>query len=90
MDDAGLRRSLRSLTRANGTHILNYGNAKGYQPLREQLQFKLAELGVPADEEQIVLTQGVSQGLDLLMRALLQPGFVAAFPSLVPPGPRLR
>ena len=76
MDDIGLRRNLRALTRANGSHMLGYGNPKGYKPLREQLHYKLADLGIATDQEQIILTHGVSQGLDLLMRSVLTPGDV--------------
>ena len=74
MDEAGLRHNLRALTRMNGQHLLGYGNPKGYLPLREQLQLKLSGLGVAAAPEQIVLTHGVSQALDLLMRCVLKPG----------------
>ncbi|HZP92700.1 MAG TPA: PLP-dependent aminotransferase family protein [Burkholderiales bacterium] len=74
MDETGLRHNLRVLTRMKGSHLLGYGNPKGYLPLREQLQLKLAALDVAATPEQIVLTHGVSQALDLVMRFVLKPG----------------
>lgn len=74
MDQAGLRRNLRSLAQASAQHLHAYGIPKGYLPLRQQLQVKLSELGVAAETEQIVLTHGVSQALDLAMRSLLKPG----------------
>ncbi|MEO8163755.1 MAG: PLP-dependent aminotransferase family protein [Betaproteobacteria bacterium] len=74
MDAAGVRRNMRALMRLNGQHLVSYGTPKGYLPLREQIQLKLSDLGIVADPEQIVLTNGVSQALELLMRHFLRPG----------------
>jgi DNA-binding transcriptional MocR family regulator len=73
-DGAGLRRGLRSLARAPGGHLFHYGNAYGYTPLRQDVQQRLGDLGIRADVQQIITTHGVSHGLDLVGRYLVNPG----------------
>ena len=74
MDEMGIRQSLSALARKNGTHLLEYGNPLGYLPLREQFAQMLSELGIAARASQIVLTQGTSQALDLIIRHFVKPG----------------
>jgi DNA-binding transcriptional MocR family regulator len=74
MDEMGIRQSLASLARKNGSHLIEYGNPFGYLPLREHLTFMLAELGIVAQPSQIVLTQGTSQALDLIVRKFVKAG----------------
>ncbi len=54
------------------------GAAEGYPPLRSQLSLKLGRAGIPAAPEQILLTFGATQALDLISRALLSPGDTVA------------
>lgn len=73
--DAGLiASSLRSLGQQNASPLLDYGHPQGYLPLRQQLQLKLAELEIGVQAEQILTTNGVTQGLDLVAQHLLEPG----------------
>lgn len=74
LDENGIRRQIRALTRNRGGHLTEYGHPFGYPPLRNQLQLKLAELGIGAEPRQIVLTHGASQALDIVIRYLLKPG----------------
>lgn len=74
MDEPGLRRALGTVTRRPGPHLLEYGNPLGYGPLREQLSLLLSERGIAAGPGQIVLTQGTSQALDLVIRRFVRPG----------------
>lgn len=62
------------LARKNGAYLLEYGRPFGYLPLREHLALMLAELGITARAGQILLTQGTSQALELVIRYLLKPG----------------
>jgi len=91
LDDAGMRQGLNALARKNGAYLLEYGNAFGYLPLREQLALLMGEIGVAATASQIVLTCGTSQALDLVSRHLLvrgdaalvdDPGYYNLFGSL--------
>ena len=77
LDEAGIRQSLNVLARKNGAHLLEYGHPFGYLPLREHLALMLAGLGITAHAGQILLTQGTSQALELVIRYLLKPGDAA-------------
>ncbi len=77
LDEAGIRQSLNVLARKNGAHLLEYGHPFGYLPLREHLALMLSGLGITAHPGQILLTQGTSQALDLVIRYLLKPGDAA-------------
>ncbi len=57
----------------NGT-LLSYGSPFGYRPLRETLAGRLARRGIPADPDSILIVNGAQQGLDLVTRALVDPG----------------
>jgi DNA-binding transcriptional MocR family regulator len=59
-------------TGARGT--IPYGDRFGYQPLREHLVRKLANLGIGAEPRQIVLTHGANDALDMVVRYFVPPG----------------
>jgi len=69
----GLRRSLRHLA-ADGVEMGGYGLPHGHMALRVLLAESLAERQIAVGPEQVLLTQGSSQALDLVARQLLQPG----------------
>jgi DNA-binding transcriptional MocR family regulator len=77
LDEAGIRQSLNALARKNGAYLLEYGHPFGYLPLREHLALMLGGLGVTASPGQILLAQGTSQALELVIRYLLKPGDAA-------------
>jgi DNA-binding transcriptional MocR family regulator len=77
LHEMGIRQSLNVLARRNGTHLLEYGHPFGYRPLREHLALTLGGLGITAHADQILLTQGTSQALELVARGLLRPGGAA-------------
>ena len=77
LDESGIRQSLNVLARKNGAYLLEYGDPFGYLPLREHLVLMLGGLGIAAHSVQILLTQGTSQALELVMRWLLKPGDAA-------------
>ena len=68
LDEAGIRQSLNVLARKNGAFLLEYGHPFGYLPLREHLALMLVGLGITASAGQILLTQGTSQALELVIR----------------------
>ncbi|MEN3009462.1 MAG: PLP-dependent aminotransferase family protein [Candidatus Bipolaricaulaceae bacterium] len=65
----------------NAVKSLQYTTTEGKRPLREALSRWLAEEGIRATMDQIVITNGSQQGLDLVGRAFLDPGD-AVFVSL--------
>ncbi|MDP4299443.1 aminotransferase-like domain-containing protein [Leptothrix discophora] len=69
----GLKRSLRGLA-GDDVDLGGYGDPKGYPPLRQLIRDTLAEQEVAVTPEQVLLTQGSSQALDLCARRLVRPG----------------
>jgi len=69
----GMRRSLRTLA-AGGTDIGGYGLPFGHMALRMAVAESLSERQIVVDANQVLLTQGSSQALDLVARQLLKPG----------------
>jgi 2-aminoadipate transaminase len=57
---------------------LQYGGGQGSPVLRERLAVLMAEEDTPADPEDIVVTTGAQQALDLVGKVLLDPGDVVA------------
>ena len=74
LDEEGVRRNIRTLSRRADTRVVAYGTPRGYRPLRDQLQIRLGDLGIAADPSQIVLTQGATHALDIVFRYLVKPG----------------
>ena len=61
----------------DGEWALQYGASLGYQRLRDELLIKLRrDQGIVASDENLLITNGASQGLDLLTQALCDPGDV--------------
>lgn len=69
----GVRRGLRSLA-AEEADLSGYGEPKGYPPLRKLVCELLAEQEISVSPEQVLLTQGSSQAMDLVARRLVRPG----------------
>ncbi len=53
---------------------LQYGVTEGYGPLREWIAARFASWGVPTRPEDILVTHGSQQGIELVTRAFLDPG----------------
>lgn len=74
LPEEGVRRGLRSLSRAEGTALLDYGTPMGLLPLRQLISRRMAERGVEAAPDQIMLTESGTHAIDLLCRFLIEPG----------------
>lgn len=53
---------------------LQYGGGQGRPELRERLTMLMAEDATPADPDDVVVTTGAQQGLDLVAKVLVDPG----------------
>jgi 2-aminoadipate transaminase len=53
---------------------LQYGTTEGFLPLRRYLAEKVQKYGIPAVPENILLTNGSQQALDLLGKVFISPG----------------
>jgi 2-aminoadipate transaminase len=56
--------------------VLQYGPTRGYRPLVEALPHILAERGIHASPEDMIVTTGSQQALDLCARVFIDPGDV--------------
>lgn len=69
-----LRRCLDHVLRTLGPRALGYAPREGVPALREQLARELAERGVPARPDDTMVTTGSQQAIDVIARALVDPG----------------
>ena len=60
--------------RESGEAALQYSTTEGYLPLRELIVERYARKGLKVDAEEILITTGSQQGLDLLGKAFLDKG----------------
>jgi DNA-binding transcriptional MocR family regulator len=74
MPDANIRRALRSLARDSRTSVVDYDMPLGLPALRQHLAWRIAERGIDASPDQMLLTDSGTQAVDLVCRFLLEPG----------------
>ncbi|MDE2050218.1 MAG: PLP-dependent aminotransferase family protein [Gammaproteobacteria bacterium] len=70
----GVRAALTQVARRPAVYAGRYGSACGLRALRRHLARQLGLRGIECADEQIVLTQGASQALELAIRTLARPG----------------
>ena len=70
-----VKRSMRQLS-SDGPELDGYGLPHGHMALRMVVAESLAEHHLAVDADQVLLTQGSSQALDLVARRLVKPGDV--------------
>ncbi|SHI57012.1 PLP-dependent aminotransferase family protein [Desulfosporosinus lacus] len=54
--------------------VLQYGTTEGYLPLREEIAAQMRIKGIQTEAENIFLTNGSQQGLDLIAKLFINPG----------------
>ncbi len=62
----------------DGRAALQYSTTEGYAPLREWVVARMARRGIKVSLDQVLITNGSQQGIDLVSRVLLDPGDVVA------------
>jgi 2-aminoadipate transaminase len=62
----------------NGAAALQYGPTEGHAPLRAWIADRMTARGLPATPEQVLITAGSQQGIDLAGKTLLDPGDLVA------------
>ncbi|HEY0195112.1 MAG TPA: PLP-dependent aminotransferase family protein [Kofleriaceae bacterium] len=65
----------------NGPAALQYSTTEGYLPLREWIASHLQHRGIPAKPDELLITSGSQQGIDLVARVFLDPGDVVLVES---------
>ena len=61
----------------NSSAALQYSVSEGYGPLRDWIVDQMADLGVPCDRDNVLITSGSQQALDYLGKMMLSPGDTA-------------
>lgn len=76
---------MRRLVVEQGETALQYGSGQGYEPLREHITQVMALEGITAHPDDVVVTTGSQQALDLVTKIFIDPGdvIVAEAPSYV-------
>jgi DNA-binding transcriptional MocR family regulator len=73
-----LRQVVREVLDEHGSSALQYGGGQGLLSLRERLSSLMAEEGVRADPDDVVVTTGAQQALDLVGKIFIDPGDLIA------------
>jgi len=68
------RKALQSVLQQDRGDALGYGELAGYYPLRATISQILSEQGITANPENILITSGSQQAMNLVSRLLLRPG----------------
>ncbi|MDL1896078.1 PLP-dependent aminotransferase family protein [Anaerolineae bacterium CFX7] len=72
--DEFLAAATRVLTGANGALALQYGTTEGYRPLREMIARHTARYGINVNSDNLLITSGSQQALDLLGKIFINRG----------------
>lgn len=68
------RRAIAQVMARQGAELMGYGEPQGYLRLRQWLAEYLRRHRIDTDAEQLLLTNGAQQALDLIVRWLVKPG----------------
>lgn len=71
-----IRRALDTVLVRDGAAAIAYEAPEGYPPLREAITQMMARLGIAISPDEVLITGGCQQALDLAVQALLNPGDV--------------
>lgn len=69
-----LREIAQAILTGSDPSVLQYGQTRGYRPLLEALSLMLARRGIRASLQEIIVTTGSQQALDLCARVFIDPG----------------
>lgn len=81
-----LQNCVNAVLRREATEVLNLGPSDGYAPLKEALVDLLAGEGIPAKDEDLLVTDGCQQSLDLISKAFVRPGDTVILENPTYPG----
>jgi 2-aminoadipate transaminase len=77
---------LQSAMRKYGADLLTTGSARGFPPLLEFLPTFLARRGISCSTDEIMIVNGIQQGLSMVGRLILDPGDTVVMENLSYPG----
>jgi len=73
-DVEGLKEASGNVLNEEAGPALQYGATEGYQPLRDQLSTFMATKGAVVAADQLIVTTGSQQALDLIGKTMISPG----------------
>ena len=80
------RRCSNAVLRREGRRILQLGSTDGYEPLKRELISLFRSEGLNVKPEQLLITDGCQQAIDLVCKAFLRPGDSVALENPGYPG----
>jgi len=78
---AAMREATERVLRDTPREALQYAASEGFAPLREWVAAEMSSVGVAAEPDQVLITTGSQQGLDLVGKVLIDPGSTVAVES---------
>jgi hypothetical protein len=78
---AAMREATERVLREQPREALQYAASEGFGPLREWVAAELAGQGLAVQADQVLITSGSQQGLDLVGKVLIDPGSRVAVES---------
>lgn len=69
-----MQAALDRVLQTRGREALQYSTTEGFAPLREWIAARLSTPQAPVSPEEVLIVSGSQQGLDLLAKALIDPG----------------
>ena len=73
-----IKRLAKKVLEEDGTRALQYGLTEGMKELRQALAERMKKYGVSCSEENVLVTEGSQQALDLIAKVLIDPHDVIA------------
>ncbi|WP_133579061.1 PLP-dependent aminotransferase family protein [Aureibacillus halotolerans] len=71
---AAMKQAFQKTFEASDNKAMQYGETEGYAPLREQLSEKLQKKGIHRPSDNVLVTSGSQQAIDLFARVMFNPG----------------
>jgi 2-aminoadipate transaminase len=81
-----LQMCVNTVLRREATDVLNLGPSDGYGPLKEALVELLRADGIPAKDENLLITDGCQQSLDIISKAFVRQGDTVILENPTYPG----
>ncbi len=69
-----IEKAVSKVIKSNGDEILQYSTSEGYLPLREYIAERYSKIGLKVDANEILITNGSQQGIDLVSKVFLNKG----------------
>lgn len=77
LEDARIERVRQRASRGAPQALFQYGHRLGHRPLREVLERRLNAQGIEVRPNQVLLTLGANEAMDLVIRGTMRPGDTA-------------